>query len=143
MNEAAQPTTGGSPVRDTDPHVAPALYITADVPGTGGAIKQRPEDFLVDETAAYQPSGEGDHLYLFVEKRNLSTLEAARVLAGHFGVPPDSVGFAGMKDRVAITRQLFSVYAPGKKPEDFQGWSTIGCRSSGPTGTRTRFGWAT
>jgi len=104
---------------ETDPHVAPALYITADVPGTGGVIKQRPEDFLVDETAAYQPSGEGDHLYLYVEKRNLSTLEAARILAGHFGVAPDTVGFAGMKDRVAITRQLFSVHTPGKKPEDF------------------------
>lgn len=119
MSEAAQPTTDGFPVRDTDPHVAPALYITTGVPGTGGVIKQRPEDFLVDETAAYQPSGEGDHLYLYVEKRNLSTLEAARVLAGHFGVAPDAVGFAGMKDRVAITRQLFSVYAPGKRPEDF------------------------
>ncbi|MBX3380051.1 MAG: tRNA pseudouridine(13) synthase TruD [Phycisphaeraceae bacterium] len=104
---------------ETDPHVSPSIYITSDLPGIGGVLKQRPEDFLVDETAAYQPSGEGDHLYLYVEKRNLSTLEAARLLASHFGVAPDTVGFAGMKDRVAITRQLFSVHTPGKAPEDF------------------------
>lgn len=102
-----------------DPHIAPAVYMTRDIPGTGGSIKQRPEDFLVDEMPAYQPGGEGEHIYLFVEKRNLSTVEAARIIAGHFGVDPDSVGFAGMKDRIAITRQLFSVHTPGKKPEDF------------------------
>lgn len=119
MSETHSAVTAQTSNPETDPHVAPALYITADIPGTGGVIKQRPEDFLVDETAAYQPSGEGDHLYLYVEKRNLSTLEAARILAGHFGVAPDTVGFAGMKDRVAITRQLFSVHTPGKKPEDF------------------------
>lgn len=113
------PLPAGAIGCETDPHVSPAIYITADLPGIGGVIKQRPEDFLVDETAAYQPSGEGDHLYLFVEKRNLSTLEAARIIASHFAVDPETVGFAGMKDRVAITRQLFSVHAPGKKPEDF------------------------
>ncbi|MGH7244355.1 MAG: tRNA pseudouridine(13) synthase TruD [Phycisphaerales bacterium] len=102
-----------------DPQRERAVYITADLPGIGGVIKQRPEDFLVDETAAYQPSGEGDHLYLYVEKRNLTTPEAARIIAAHFGVAPDSVGYAGMKDRVAITRQLFSVHTPGKTPEDF------------------------
>jgi len=119
VSETPLPPPAQTSTAETDPHVAPAIYVTADIPGTGGVIKQRPEDFLVDETAAYQPSGEGDHLYLYVEKRNLSTLEAARILAGHFGVAPETVGFAGMKDRVAITRQLFSVHAPGKKPEDF------------------------
>jgi len=119
VSETPSPATAFSSTPETDPHVAPSIYITSDIPGTGGVIKQRPEDFLVDETAAYQPSGEGDHLYLYVEKRNLSTLEAARILAGHFGVAPETVGFAGMKDRVAITRQLFSVHTPGKKPEDF------------------------
>ncbi|MBX3388813.1 MAG: tRNA pseudouridine(13) synthase TruD [Phycisphaeraceae bacterium] len=117
MSDAPQPPR--TQVPDGDPHVAPVVYVTSDIPGVGGVIKQRPEDFLVDETAAYQPSGAGEHIYLYVEKRNLSTLEAARILASHFGVAPDSVGFAGMKDRVAITRQLFSVHAPGKTPEDF------------------------
>lgn len=117
MSDAPRPSATRLP--DGDPHVAPAVYVTPAIPGIGGVIKQRPEDFLVDETAAYQPSGSGEHLYLYVEKRNLSTLEAARILASHFGVAPESVGFAGMKDRVAITRQLFSVHTPGKAPEDF------------------------
>lgn len=117
MSDSPPPASTRLP--DSDPHVAPAVYITSDIPGIGGVIKQRPEDFLVDETAAYQPSGSGEHIYLYVEKRNLSTLEAARILASHFGVAPDSVGFAGMKDRVAITRQLFSVHTHGKAPEEF------------------------
>ncbi|MBS0190457.1 MAG: tRNA pseudouridine(13) synthase TruD [Phycisphaerales bacterium] len=99
--------------------ISPRSFITADLPGIGGVIKARPEDFLVDEIPAYSPGGTGEHLYLFVEKRNLSTLEAVRVLADHFGVESEAIGFAGMKDRVAITRQLFSVHIPKKKPEDF------------------------
>lgn len=110
---------GSNGATDADPHVLPRVYVTPEIAGIGGTIKQRPEDFLVDELPAYSPCGEGEHIYLFVEKRNLSTLDAARIIASHFGVRPDSVGYAGMKDRVAITRQLFSVQTPGKKPEDF------------------------
>ena len=56
---------------DTDPHVIPPRYLTADVPGLGGRIKARPEDFLVDEQPLYQPGGQGEHIYLYIEKRNL------------------------------------------------------------------------
>jgi tRNA pseudouridine13 synthase len=96
-----------------------APFVTADLPGTGGVIKQQPEDFFVDEQPLYQPSGEGEHIYLFVEKRGLSTLRAARIIARHFGVHVTAVGFAGLKDKRAVTRQAFSVHVPGKKPEDF------------------------
>src|SRR5689334_18599213 len=102
-----------------DPHLVPARYLTAGVPGIGGRIRERPEDFLVDEQPLYQPSGEGEHVYLLVEKRNMSTMHAARVLAAHFKVDQSAVGHAGLKDRVAVTRQVFSVHVPGKKPEDF------------------------
>ncbi|MEX2217869.1 MAG: tRNA pseudouridine(13) synthase TruD [Phycisphaerales bacterium] len=102
-----------------DPRLSPPLYLTARVPPLGGWIKERPEDFLVDEQPAYQPCGEGEHLYLFVEKRGLATLSAARTLARHFGVPPRDIGYAGLKDKQAITRQVFSVHIPGKRLEDF------------------------
>lgn len=93
--------------------------MTADVPAIGGAIKQRPEDFLVEETPLYQPAGQGEHIYLFVEKRGLSTLEMVDVIARHFRVPRRAVGYAGMKDKQAITRQVVSVHAPGKQIDDF------------------------
>jgi tRNA pseudouridine13 synthase len=97
----------------------PTTYLTQGVPGIGGVIKQRPEDFLVEEIPAYEPIGSGEHIYLFIEKRNLATLHAVRILADHFGVKPDAIGFAGLKDKLAVTRQLFSVHTPGKKPTDF------------------------
>jgi len=106
-------------IPDRDPHIVPALYLTGDLPPLGGRIKERPEDFLVDEQPLYQPCGEGEHIYLFVEKRNLTTLRVSRILAQHFGVHSSAVGHAGLKDKVALTRQVFSVHVPGKKPEDF------------------------
>ncbi len=95
----------------------PGLHLTADLPGVGGRLRARDEDFLVDEIPLYPPSGDGAHIYLFVEKQRLSTMDAARILAEHFGVPPAMVSFAGMKDKYAITRQHFSIEAPGIDPQ--------------------------
>lgn len=94
-------------------------YLTARLPGIGGAIRRRESDFLVEELPLYEPCGEGEHIYLFVEKRGLATTDAARLLAAHFGVPRTAVGYAGMKDKDAVTRQVFSIHTPGRKPEDF------------------------
>ncbi len=96
-----------------------APFATVDLPGIGGTIKARPEDFFVEEQPLYQPSGQGEHIYLFIEKRGLSTLRAARIVARHFDVHVSAVGFAGLKDKRAVTRQVFSVHVPGKTPEDF------------------------
>lgn len=101
------------------PRAVASRHVSHEVPGIGGVIKQRPEDFLVDEMPLYQPSGSGEHIYLFIEKRNLSTLDVVHILSRHFGVGREAIGFAGMKDRNAITRQVFSVHTPGKVPEDF------------------------
>ena len=98
---------------------ADAPLLTAEFEPVGGAIKQRVEDFLVEEIPLYDPAGEGEHVYLFVEKKNLTTDETAKALARHFGVRRRDVGVAGQKDKRAITRQVFSVHTPGKKPEDF------------------------
>ncbi len=82
----------------------------------GGVIKVRPADFLVDELPLYEPSGEGEHLYLGIQKENMPHDEMIRVVAHHFNVDPDSIGTAGRKDRHAVTRQAISVNLPGKEP---------------------------
>lgn len=111
--------TGGATTRRDEPCADSAPFVTADIAGTGGVIKQRPEDFLVEEIPAYPPRGEGEHIYLLVEKRNLATMNMVRIVAHHFGVPRRSVGVAGLKDRLAVTRQVVSVHTPGRRPEDF------------------------
>ena len=85
-------------------------YVTHDIEGIGGSIKAEPEDFRVVELPAYLPSGEGEHVYLFVEKRDVAHDELVRRVARAFGVDEAAVGAAGMKDRRAVTRQWLSVH---------------------------------
>ena len=108
-----------SPPQDTDPRATPSVYLTENIPPIGGSLKQRPEDFMVEEIPSYQPSGEGEHIYLMVEKRGLSAMELNRALARHFRVPLSAIGYAGLKDRQAVTRQVVSIHTPGKSVEDF------------------------
>lgn len=91
-------------------------YLTADLPGTGGAIKESPDDFRVTEIPAYEPSGSGEHVFLLIEKRGMTTLEAIRRVARELRIPERDIGYAGMKDSVGITRQTLSV--PRIRPED-------------------------
>lgn len=87
--------------------------LTRSIPGVGGVIKQHAEDFIVEEIPSYEPVGEGEHLYLFIEKRDLTTTQAVGIVARRFGVRRNAVGYAGMKDKRAITRQWLSVHLPG------------------------------
>ena len=87
----------------------PLPYLTADLPGIGGQIKQQPEDFVVEEIAAYEPCGEGDFLYLWIEKRDLGAEFFVRQVARRLGIDVGEVGMAGMKDRRAVARQWISV----------------------------------
>jgi tRNA pseudouridine13 synthase len=96
-----------------------APYLTAEVSGTGGHIKQREADFLVEEIPLYEPKGEGEHIYLMIEKQGLATNQLIELLAEHFGVRPNCIGYAGMKDKRAITRQVVSIHVPGRRPEDY------------------------
>ncbi|MBI5431451.1 MAG: tRNA pseudouridine(13) synthase TruD [Planctomycetes bacterium] len=84
-------------------------YLTADVPPIHGVYKTRPEDFVVDELPAYEPCGEGTHVYARIEKRGITTAEAARRFARALGVGPRDIGYAGLKDAQGVTRQTFSV----------------------------------
>lgn len=85
------------------------------IPSPGPRFRSEPEDFRVEEIPLYAPCGVGDHTFLFVEKRLRTTEEVARGLARLANVAPRDVGYAGRKDRVAVTRQWFSV--PGLAPE--------------------------
>jgi tRNA pseudouridine13 synthase len=84
-------------------------YLTTDFPGVGGSIKQRPEDFFVQEIPLYEPSGEGEHVYCEIQKVGLSTFDAVHRLAHALNVSPREIGYAGLKDARAITRQTFSI----------------------------------
>lgn len=80
-----------------------------------GLMRSVPEDFLVEEIDAFPASGSGEHLLLAVEKRGLNTTFAAGRIARWAGVPASAVGYAGLKDRHAVTRQRFSVHLPGRQ----------------------------
>ena len=72
-------------------------------------LKATAEDFQVDEVLDIPLSGQGEHLWLWVEKRGLNTEEAARRLARAAGVSQRNISYAGLKDRQALTRQWFSL----------------------------------
>lgn len=93
-------------------------YLTQDLPGTGGVIKDRPEDFLVEEQPLYEPCGEGEHLYLFIEKTQQTTTDIVRRLAKLFSVKRTDIGYAGLKDKHAVTRQHFSIYKPDPSDDE-------------------------
>ena len=89
-------------------------------------LRSEPEDFRVDEIPLYAASGEGGHTFVRVEKRLRNTDELARDLARAAGVRPADVGYAGRKDRVAVTTQWFSV--PGLEPESALAFELPGAR---------------
>lgn len=72
-------------------------------------IRQQPADFEVTEELDIAFSGDGEHDYLWLEKTGTNTEWLARQLAKFAGVPARDVGYAGLKDRHAVTRQWFSV----------------------------------
>ena len=89
----------------------PLPYLTATVPGIGGRLRTEPEDFQVDERPLYLPCGEGEHLYIKVTKRLLSTPDLVRRISSTVGVKTKGVGTAGLKDARAVTTQMLSLHA--------------------------------
>ena len=81
-------------------------------------FRTTPEDFQVEEQPSFEPTGEGEHLLLTVEKRGLNTVFVAKRLAAWGGIAEMGVGYAGMKDRHAVTRQRFSVHFPKRVSPD-------------------------
>ena len=81
-------------------------------PKATAILRQQIEDFRVDEELGFDLSGEGEHVYLQIEKKNQNTLDVVDQIARLASVRRMDVGYAGLKDRRAITRQWFSVYLP-------------------------------
>ena len=94
-------------------------YVYGGPSGTG-KIRVIPEDFLVFENLSFQPSGSGEHVFLLIRKKGENTDYVARQLARFANVRQRDIGYAGMKDRHAITTQWFSVWLPGKAEPDWQ-----------------------
>ena len=83
------------------------------LPAGTACMRQSNEDFIVEETLGFELEGDGPHRWLWVEKTGANTDWAASRIARVAGVKKRDVGFSGMKDRHAVTRQWFSLPDPG------------------------------
>lgn len=88
-------------------------------PAAEARLKACPADFQVFECMHVVPEGEGEHLWLEIEKTGWNTEDVAMWLAKVAKVHRLSVGYSGLKDKHAITRQWFSLHLPGKADPDF------------------------
>jgi tRNA pseudouridine13 synthase len=86
------------------------------VPPVTGRIRTEPEDFRVEEVLGFEPDGAGSHVLLTVEKRGANSGWVASQLARAAGVAVRDVGFAGHKDRQAVTVQAYTVPVPVDEP---------------------------
>lgn len=91
-----------------------ALPRAMGAPTTTGVLRHQADDFMVQESLAFELSGSGEHLYLLVRKTGQNTRWVARQLARVLDLRIRDVGFAGMKDRHAVAEQWFSLHLPGR-----------------------------
>ena len=91
-------------------------------------MRSEPEDFVVIEDLGFEPTGDGEHAFLMIRKRNTNSEWVARQIAKLVGVKKMDVGFAGMKDRRAVTTQAFTVKITGKSEPD---WSELNLNHDG------------
>jgi len=106
-------------------HVDSLAYANGK-PVASARMRQCPEDFRVTEIPLLEPDGEGEHVWLWIRKRNENTQHVAELLSTHAGVHPRQVSYAGMKDRRAVTEQWFSVHLPGREEPD---WQAMNCET--------------
>jgi tRNA pseudouridine13 synthase len=103
---------------DVEPH--PTRLVSEDLPPAGGSIGPEPEDFVVDELPLFAPSGSGEQLWVRVRKRLWTTPDMVRAVAGAAGVRERDVGYAGMKDKHALTTQWLSLPVQALEVEAWQ-----------------------
>ncbi|SFV64107.1 tRNA pseudouridine 13 synthase [hydrothermal vent metagenome] len=89
-------------------------------------FKQSPRDFVVEELPIYEFSGEGEHLILLVRKKNLSTNEMVGQIARYLGIKNREIGYAGLKDKHAMTKQYISLHK--KYEEAMEGFNFEGIK---------------
>jgi tRNA pseudouridine13 synthase len=109
MTEPTESSQGRARVPAPEPH-EPAFEHT-DLPAVGGRIGPDPADFRVDEVPLYSASGEGEHWYVRLEKERATTFDLVKAVAVAAGIDERDIGYAGMKDKHAITTQWLSVPA--------------------------------
>jgi tRNA pseudouridine13 synthase len=97
-------------------------------PRVTGRLKTVPEDFRVDEESKVDLAGEGPHLFLQVQKTQANTNWVAQKLAEVSGCPVRDVGFAGMKDRQAVTTQWYSIPCENREDHPWQNWDIEGVK---------------
>ena len=103
-----------SPLPDWARALGPVLFT--------GRIRSSPGDFVVTEVLSIEFSDDGEHDWLWVEKIGANTVWVTEQLARHASISVRDVGYAGLKDRHAVTRQWFSVRRPGAQGTD---WTTL------------------
>lgn len=91
-------------------------------PPLHATLRAQPEDFVVDELQDLVADGDGDHVWIQLRKRGANTDWVARELARYCEVKPVDVGYAGLKDRDAVTTQVFTVHLPGRPTPDWSGF---------------------
>jgi len=87
-------------------------FLSAELPAVGGRLKDRPEHFRVEEIPLYEASGDGPHLYLTLRRQGLTTRQVVDELSRRYGQPAAAIGYAGLKDKEAVTTQTFSLTLP-------------------------------
>jgi len=120
----SRPAIAVSNVDDTRSTVSSGLNLPSahGAQPMSGTIRSLPEDFVVEEELSFQPEGRGQHVFLRLRKRQLNTADLAARLARFAGVRRGDVGYAGLKDRQAVTSQWFSVDLGNREELD---WSAL------------------
>ena len=125
-------------LEDSDGHLP---YMSTAIPGIGGTIRVVPEDFCVEELPRYLPCGEGEHLYVQVTKRGLSTPHLVGLFSSTFGVKAKTIGVAGLKDARAVSTQMVSLQGVSEeRVADFTHDRVLGIRVVGWHRNRLRTG---
>lgn len=96
-------------------------------PQASADFRTEPEDFKVYEHLGFEPCGQGEHVYLHVQKRGENTAWVAQKIAELADVATMDIGYCGRKDRHALTTQWFSVYLPRLNSEP--DWTALNSES--------------
>jgi tRNA pseudouridine13 synthase len=99
--------------------------VSQELPGSA-LIRCSPEDFRVSEQLAFELSGEGEHCFLHLQKRELNSMDLLRRVSELSSVPLRDIGYSGLKDRNAVTQQWVSVGMAGRVEPDWEALEALG-----------------
>ena len=104
----------------------PDLALSNTQTVASGILKQQPSDFVVTEQLGWEPSGEGEHIYLWISKVGRNTRYVLTELARYSNIRERDISYSGMKDKQALTKQWFSLHVPGKQNIDWENFAVDG-----------------